>query len=164
MEKPALENAAVDEVPAIPAAADGASSNTPKLVLCKLILGIVSMVLSILILFQSCAAGLSNMLQDNGEIGGGMGVLVALNLIISGIIAVAARKSVSRIPMLIAAALLWLNYFLAKMFGGSYSDLPIWGFICYVFGVVYLLSIARTKKQVLIVVAVSAVYLAAALL
>lgn len=153
-----------EEVTAVRDAENGAGSPAPRLVLCKLILGIISMVLCVIILFQSCAAGLSNAIEGNGEISGSFGVLIALNLLFSGIIAVAARKSVSRIPMIIAVALLWFNYFIAKMYDDSYGFLEIWGFLCFVFGVVYLFSIPRTRKQYLIAAGLSAVYLAAALL
>ncbi len=130
----------------------------------KLVIGIISMVLFALVTFQSCAAGLGNTLANNGESGGSFGLLVAFNLLISGIIAVAARKSVKLTPWIICAVLLWLNYFYAKMFGGSYGDLPVWGFISFAFGVFYLFSAVRTKKGYLIVSILSAVYLAIALI
>ena len=43
----------------------------------KLILGIISMVLSGVILFQSCAAGLGNIIADTGESSGTAGVMLA---------------------------------------------------------------------------------------
>ena len=136
----------------------------PKWVTVKLVLGILSMILFILVTFQSCAAGVGNALSDNGEVSGSFGFLVALNLLASCIIVVAASKSIKKAPMIIAAVLLWLNYFFAKMFGGTYSDLVIWGFISFAFGVVYLFSAMRTKKQYIIVAIVSAIYLAIALI
>lgn len=35
----------------------------------KLVSGILSIVLALLVMFQSCAAGISNALEENGEIG-----------------------------------------------------------------------------------------------
>lgn len=137
---------------------------TPKWVTAKLILGIISMVLFILVAFQSCAAGLGNALSNNGEASGSFGFLVALNLFITGIIAVAARKSVKKLPWIIAAVLLWLNYFYAKIFGGSYSDLVVWGFLSFALGVFYLFSAVRSKKGYIIVGVISVVYLAIALI
>lgn len=137
---------------------------TAKWVTAKLVIGIVSMVLFGLVALQSCAAGLSNILADKGEASGSFGFLVALNLLITGIIAVAARKSTRKTPWIIAAILLWLNYFYAKMFGGSYTDLVIWGFISFMIGVFYLLSSVRTKKGYIIVLLISAIYLAIALI
>ena len=137
---------------------------TPKWVTAKLILGIISMVLFVLVAFQSCAAGLGNALSNNGEASGSFGFLVALNLLITGIIAVAARKSVKKLPWIIAAVLLWLNYVYAKIFGGSYSDLVVWGFLSFALGVFYLFSAVRSKKGYIIVGVISVVYLAIALI
>ncbi len=136
----------------------------PKWVTAKLVLGIISMVLFVLVAFQSCAAGIGNALSNNGESSGSFGFLVALNLLFTGIIAVAARKSVKKIPWIIAAVLLWINYFYAKIFAGSYSDLVVWGFLSFALGVFYLFSAIRTKKGYIIVGVISAVYLAIALI
>ena len=122
----------------------------PRWVLGKLVMGIFSLILFVLISFQSCAAGISNALSDNGEIGGSAGLICALNFLITGIIAIAARKSGKKSPMIVSAVLLWLNLFYAKAMGGSYSDLEIWGYLSFIFGTVYLLSVMRTKKQVII--------------
>ena len=43
----------------------------------KLVSGILSMVLFILVAFQSCAAGVSNALENNGEVSGSAGLIVA---------------------------------------------------------------------------------------
>ena len=147
-----------------PAPAEEKQALAPRWVTAKLILGIISMVLFVLVAFQSCAAGLGNALSGSSEASGGFGFVVALNLLFSGIIAVAARKSAKPLPWIIAAALLWLNYFLAKIFGGSFGDLVIWGFISYALGVFYLFSAARTKKAYILVGVASAVYLAIALI
>ena len=136
----------------------------PKWVTAKLSLGILSMVLFVLVAFQSCAAGLGNALSNNGEASGSFGFLVALNLLITGIIAVAARKSAKKLPWIISAVLLWLNYFYAKIFGGSYGDLVVWGFLSFALGVFYLFSAVRSKKGYIIVGVISAVYLIIALI
>ena len=44
----------------------------------KLVSGILSIVLVLFVLFQSCAAGLGNALEANGEVGGSAGVLLAI--------------------------------------------------------------------------------------
>ena len=131
----------------------------PKWVTAKLVLGIISMVLFVFVTFQSCAAGLSNALTNSEEASGSFGFLVAVNLLVTGIIAVAARKSAQKTPWIISAILLWLNYFYAKVFGGSYGDLVIWGFLSFVLGAFYLLSAVRTKKGYIIVALISAIYL-----
>lgn len=59
----------------------------------KLVTGILCLVFSIMVLFQSCAAGLSNSLAESGEISGSAGVLVALFMIAGGIVMIVTRKS-----------------------------------------------------------------------
>jgi len=143
---------------------EGTTELKPRFVTAKLIIGIISMVLFVIVAFQSCVAGLGNIFVDNGESSGAFGILVALNLLITGIIAVAARKSVSKVPWIIAAILLWLNYLFAKLFSGSYKDLVIWGFISFAIGVFYLFSSVRTAKGYIIVGIISVVYLVIALI
>lgn len=52
----------------------------------KLVIGIISMVLFVLVAFQSCAAGLGNALADNGEVSGTSGMLLAFCMLIAGIV------------------------------------------------------------------------------
>ena len=54
----------------------------------KLVVGIISIVLCFLVGLQSCAAGLGNALENNGEIGGTAGLILALSLLIAGIVAI----------------------------------------------------------------------------
>lgn len=50
----------------------------------KLVVGIISIVLCFLVGLQSCAAGLGNALENNGEIGGTAGLILALSLLCAG--------------------------------------------------------------------------------
>ena len=59
----------------------------------KLVSGILSIVLTFFVLLQSCAAGVSNSLQNNGEVGGSAGVIVAIALLAGGITSVATRAA-----------------------------------------------------------------------
>lgn len=47
----------------------------------KLVSGIISIVLFAFVIFQSCAAGISNSLAENGESGGSAGLIVAIILL-----------------------------------------------------------------------------------
>lgn len=58
----------------------------------KLVVGIISIVLCFLVGLQSCAAGLGNALENNGEIGGTAGLILALSLLIAGIVAICTRN------------------------------------------------------------------------
>ena len=106
----------------------------------KLVIGIISMVLSVFIMFQSCAAGLVNSLAGSGEVSGSAGVLVAISFIIAGIVGVATRNSTRAGGDLTAAGF----YLVAALFGGtlagSYGDLYLWAFLAWAFGAVYLVD------------------------
>lgn len=106
----------------------------------KLVIGIISMVLSVFVLFQSCAAGLVNSIESNGEISGSAGVLVAACFIIAGIVGVATRQSTRKGGSLTAAGF----YLAAALFGGTlagnYSDLYFWAFLAWAFSAVYIVD------------------------
>ena len=51
----------------------------------KLVSGILSIVLFIIVAFQSCTVGLVNTLEENGEFGGSAGIIVAIMMMAGGI-------------------------------------------------------------------------------
>ena len=131
----------------------------PKWVVARTVLGILSIILFVMVMFQSCAAGLGNALSDNGEVSGSAGFMCALNLLVAGLIVLVARKTVKKAPMIVAAVLMYLNLFYSQVMAGSYKDLVIWGFLSFAFGIVYLFSVLHTKKQFIIAGVITAVYM-----
>ena len=59
----------------------------------KLVSGILSIVLFVFVSFQSCAAGLANSLEENGEISGSAGLIVAVLMLVGGIVSIVTRQS-----------------------------------------------------------------------
>jgi len=112
----------------------------------KLVTGILSMILFVLVAFQSCAAGLSNALQENGEVGGSGGILLAILMLAGGIVAVATRSKIGKGGSIACLIL----YGLAALFGfvlaGSYGDLYIWAGWCLICAVLHLVSIIKKPK------------------
>lgn len=113
----------------------------------KLISGILSMVLFLVVAFQSCAAGVANTLAENGEVSGSAGILVAILMLAGGIVSVATRKSeknggnIALIVLFGLAALLgFANY-------GSYSDLAIWSGWCLLNAVLAVVAMLTGKKK-----------------
>ena len=83
----------------------------------KLVIGIVSIVLALVMLFQSCAANVGSVLATAGtDMSGAIGTFAAILLIVAGIIGIAARKSK----------------------GGN---LIVWGVVSLVFAVVFIISV-----------------------
>ena len=113
----------------------------------KLVSGIVSMILFALVTLQSCAAGVANALEENGETSGSAGLLVAVLMLAGGIVSVATRKSTKKggnIAMIVlfglAALIGFANY-------GSYSDLAIWSGWCLINAVLAVIALIIGKKN-----------------
>ena len=113
----------------------------------KLVSGILSMILFILVAFQSCAAGLANALSDNGEVSGSAGIIVAILMLSGGIVSVATRKlekkggNIALIILFGLAALIgFTNY-------GSYSDLAIWSGWCLINAILAVVALVTGKKE-----------------
>lgn len=108
----------------------------------KLSIGIISIVLSLIVLFQSCAAGVGSALTNNTkDTSGGTGVFFAVLFIAAGIVGIAARASKGGT---IAATVI---YAIAGLIGvtatGIFKDLVVWGVIALVFALVFLISIFK---------------------
>lgn len=111
----------------------------------KLIIGIVSIVLTFLVLLQSCAAGLGDAMANQGGTSGVSGLFVGFFMLIAGIVAIAARKSKG------GTMFCGIVYALAGLIGifahGIFQDLIIWGGLCLIFAVVFLISAGKMKKE-----------------
>ena len=111
----------------------------------KLVIGIISIVLFLIISFQSCAAGIGNALSENGESSGSAGFFVALCMLVSGIVGICTRKSGG------GGYVSGGFYFVGGLIGitnyGSYSDLMIWSVLSFVFAAVFVVGGIYTKKS-----------------
>jgi len=113
----------------------------------KLVIGIISMVLSVVVLLQSCAAGVVNSIESNGEVSGSAGFMVAVFFIIAGIIGVATRKSEMKTGSLIAAGFYLGVAFFGSILAGNYTDLYIWAFLAWAFGAAYIVDALYTADD-----------------
>lgn len=113
----------------------------------RLTIGIISIILFVLVTFQSCAAGISNALQENEAVSGTMGVMLAFCLLIAGIVGICTRNSMSKIGPVVTTIFYWIGSVFTVGSGETYGDLPIWGTISFAFGVVFLISAFKTKKE-----------------
>ncbi len=111
----------------------------------RLVIGIISMVLFILIAFQSCAAGLSNTLEENGELSGSAGFFTAVMFLIAGIVGVCTRNAKGIAGAIVTAVLYFIGALLTIGTGDTYGDLPIWGGLSAVFGIVFVFCAVKTK-------------------
>lgn len=113
----------------------------------KLVSGILSIILFVLVTFQSCAVGLGNAISENGEVSGSGGVLVAIMMLAGGIVAIAARNSKGKGGDIALIVLYGLGTLIGFALAGSYSDLRIWAFWCLVCMILAIVSIVQHKKD-----------------
>lgn len=112
----------------------------------KLVSGIISIVLFFLVAFQSCAAGISNSLEENGEVGGTAGMFVAFMLLAGGIVSIATRKG-SKGGSIALIVLFLLGAIAGFTLGGSYSDLAIWSGWCLICGGLAVVSLIFSNES-----------------
>ena len=112
----------------------------------KLVFGILSIVLSVFVLFQSALAGVANTMSANGE-GESAGLFVAILLLAGGIVSICVRKSVKKGGNIALVVL----FGIAALFGftgaGSYGDLYIWSFWCLINAVLAVVALVKMKKS-----------------
>ena len=110
----------------------------------RLISGILSIALSLVILLQSCAVGMLEAMGADGS-DSASGLLVALLLIAAGIVAIVTRNG-SRGGSIALVVL----YAVAAVIGFSatvYADLIVWAVWCCVCAVAALVSLLRRRKH-----------------
>ena len=89
----------------------------------KLVSGIISIILSVFVVFQSMMAGLANALEESGQVSGSAGLVVSICMLCGGIVSIVSRKNNSKgtnIALLILFSLTTLTGF---VLAGNYSDL-----------------------------------------
>ena len=113
----------------------------------KLVSGILSMILFALVTLQSCAAGVANALEENGEVSGSAGLLVAVLMLAGGIVSVATRKSTKKGGNIALIVLFGLAALIGFANYGSYSDLAIWSGWCLINAVLAVVALIIGKKN-----------------
>lgn len=111
----------------------------------KLVSGILSMVLFLVVAFQSCAAGAYNALADNGESSGSGGIVVAILMLSGGIVSVATRKSEGNGGNVALIVLFGLASLVGFALAGSFTDLNVWAFWCLVNVILAIIAMVKNK-------------------
>lgn len=111
----------------------------------KLVIGIISIVLFGFIIFQSCAAGIGNALEGNGETSGSSGVFVALCMLVAGIVGIATRKGIA--GGFVSGGFYAIGGLVGIANYGSYSDLMIWSILSFIFAIVFIVGSIMTKGK-----------------
>lgn len=112
----------------------------------KLVSGILSMVLSGFVFFQSAAVELGNALAESSETSGSSGFIVATMLLSAGILSVVIRKRIEKGTHIALSVLYGIGAIIGLKLAGSYHDLHIWGTWCLVCAVLAIVSLKKGKK------------------
>lgn len=113
----------------------------------KLVSGILSIILSAFVLFQSSLAGLGNALAENNEVSGTAGLFVAICLLAGGIVSIATKKSTKKGGNIALVILYGIGAVVGMTMAGSYGDLRIWGGWCLICTILTVISLIKNKKN-----------------
>ena len=89
----------------------------------KLVSGIISIVLSVFVVFQSMMAGLANALEESGQSSGSAGLVVSICMLCGGIVSIVSRKNNSKGTNIALIILFGLATLTGFVLAGNYSDL-----------------------------------------
>lgn len=88
----------------------------------KLVSGIISIVLSVFVVFQSMIAGLANALEESGQVSGSAGLVVSMCMLCGGIVSIVSRKNNSKGTNIALIILFGLATLTGFVLAGNYSD------------------------------------------
>jgi hypothetical protein len=112
----------------------------------KLVSGILSIILFVFVSFQSCAAGISNTLEANGEAGGSAGIVVAILLLAGGIVSIATRNG-GKGGNIAIIVLYGIGALLGFALAGSYADLNVWAGWCLICAIIAIVALIKKPKD-----------------
>lgn len=112
----------------------------------KLISGILCIVFSAMVLFQSCAAGVVTSIEENAaDTSAGGGMVLAILMLAGGIISIAVRNGGKggNIALLVIFLLAALAGFANQ---GIFKDLMIWAGWCLICAILAFIGVLTSKK------------------
>lgn len=113
----------------------------------KLVLGILTIIFSLIVTFQSCAAGVSNALEENDSVSGSAGLFVSILMLSGAIVMIATRNSKGKGASIALVIMFGLAALLAFPNADTYGDLMVWGSWCVILTVINLLAAVMSKKN-----------------
>jgi uncharacterized membrane protein HdeD (DUF308 family) len=111
----------------------------------KLVSGILSIILFVVVMLQSCAAGFVNAVEDNGGTSGSFGVMVGILMLAGGIVSIATRSSAGKGGNIALIILFGLAALLGFVGYGNYSDLVVWSAWCLLNAILAIVATVKAK-------------------
>ena len=100
-----------------------------------------------MVAFQSCAVGIGNALEDNDEVSGSAGLIVAVLLLAGGITSVCVRNAKNNGGNIALIVLFGFAVFFGFVFADSYTDLKVWASWCLICLILAIVSLFKNKKN-----------------
>lgn len=114
----------------------------------RMVIGIIMLVLSAFILFQSCAVGVANSFENPMGNDGSLGFAFAISMVVFGIIGIATRSTPhAATPLILGILMVVIGFVIGRGYSGTYTDLNLWGWLMCIFGVIYMISAAMLSKK-----------------
>lgn len=113
----------------------------------KLVSGILSIILFVVVSFQSCVVGIGNALEESEESSGSGGIMLAIMMLAGGIVSVATRKSEGKGGDIALIILFGLAAFFGFTLAGSFGDLNIWAAWCLINAILSVVDLIKGKKS-----------------
>ena len=111
----------------------------------RLIIGIISCALVLIVMFQSCTVTVVTSFDDVKDLSGAAGAIFGVFLLAAGITAIAGRKS--RGGTIAAGILYLLGGWIGLSNKGTYGDLEVWSWLAIIFGVFFFISLFFDKPS-----------------
>ena len=127
----------------------------------KLIAGILSAVFVLIVILQSCGAGIINTILDTGDSGGTAGLFVAAFMLAGGIVSIATRNVEGNGGNIALISIFGVAFLVGIFNAVVYGDLAVWAWWCLInvivatanlvyrsrFEKAYIRSVAETGKM-----------------
>lgn len=114
----------------------------------KLVSGILSIILFVIVMFQSCAAGLANTISNNKELSGSAGIIVSIMMLSGGIVSIATRNSKGKGANIALIVLFGIGALTGLSQNPTiFKDLLVWGGWCAINAALALVSLIKGNKS-----------------
>lgn len=114
----------------------------------KLVVGILQILVSLVILLQSCAVGLGHAFESKtSDAGGSVGIFVGIFFLATGIVYITTRKSEKLGGDIACLVMMLISWLFGITNAGDYSDLAIWGWLAFIIGVGFFVWHLLTNRK-----------------
>ena len=110
----------------------------------RLVFGILTLILCVVVLFQSCAVGIHNSIENNGDRGGAAGFFVFVFMVVSGVLSITVK---SRRGGFTTAGFYFLAGAIAVSNNAVFKDLSVWGMLNLGFALIIFIMTACQKEK-----------------